>query len=235
LAFLKTKLAGFAGGVEEGFLSEYAEHFSTSIKEETAIPTTLTDGVIDQIKVAYGFYNKEVSKKTKQAQDTALKNFREKHGLDENGQPVNKGSDNKDKDKDKTKPDPDEPAWFKNYRENQQKIVDGLVQKLEKQEKEKTSASLTDKVKAHDKVKNIPASFLKGRNLVPESEEKIEQLATEIETDWNTFRQDLAEKDVHINIPPSPGSKAKEGETIGKQIAETKNAKQSEGVKGKTI
>ena len=147
-AFLKTKLAGFAGGVEDAFILDYADHFSKSITEEPAIATTLTDGAIDQMKVAYGFYNKEVTKKTTQAQETALKNFREKHGLDENGKPI---EDPTKKEKKKVvDPDPNEPAWFKTYREAKDAEYAELKTKLENQEKEISASALTEKVKSHE-------------------------------------------------------------------------------------
>lgn len=231
-AFLKTKLAGFAGGVEEAFLMEYAEHYSKSITEEPAIATTLTDGVIDQMKVAYSFYNKAVVDKTKKAQDTALKNFREKHGLDENGKPIETPDPKK---KEVKTPDPDEPAWFKSYRESKDAELAELKTKFESQEKEKSRSALMQKFTAHEKVKSIPASFLKGRNLAIESEDQIDQLAAAVEADFNAFRQDLAEQGVVMSIPPAGVGSTKEGEAIGKSIAEKKNANSSDGVKGKEV
>lgn len=217
LAHLKTKLAGFAGGVEESFLSEYADYYSTQVKDEATIATTITDGVIDNIKVAYGFYNKEVTRKTKQAQDTALKNFREKHGLDENGLPVNKDND-PDKNKDKT--DPNEPAWFTDYKKQQAEQTAALNAKLEKQEKEKTSAVLSERVMKHDKLKDIPASFLKGRNLIPASEAEIDQLVASIETDYNGFKQEMAEKGVIVSVPPAGGGSVGDKSTIDNYLDE---------------
>jgi len=213
LAFLKTKLAGFAGGVEEGFLLEYADYFSKSITEEKQIDTTITDGVIDNIKVAYGFYNKEVSKKTAAAQQTALKNFQEKHGLNEDGTPIKKpvGRPSKTKDDDS---DPDEPAWFTAFKKEQADSVAALKSKIEKQEQEKTLAVLSEKVKAHEKLKDIPAWYLKKCNLVPESEDKIEQLAISIETDWNEAKQFEAERGVIISVPPEGGGPAGDKVTI---------------------
>ncbi len=230
-AFLKTKLANFAGGVEDAFLLEYADHFSKSITEETAIATTLTDGVIDQMKVAYGFYNKEVVNKTAKAQETALKKFREKHGLDENGKPI------EDPAKKKTKEvsDPDEPGWFTNYKKQQEELVSGLKTKLEKQEEEKAASALVEKVKSHEKMKDIPASFLKGRNLAPKSEAEIDQLVATVEADYNGFKQEMADKGVVISVPPSGGGAPKEGADAGKKIAEKRNANTSEGVTGKKI
>ena len=234
LAFLKTKLAGFAGGVEEAFLLDYAEHFSKTITEEPAITTTLTDGVIDQMKVAYGFYNKEVTNKAKQAQETALKNFREKHGLDENGKPIEDPKKKKEKEK-VVEPDPNEPAWFKTYREAKDAEYAELKTKFENQEKEKSSSALTEKVKSHEKMKGIPTSFLKGRNLTPSSEGEIDQLVTSIEADYTSFKQEMAEQGVIISVPPAGGGNLKEGELTGKSIAEKRNTNSSEGVESKKL
>ena len=232
-AFLKTKLAGFAGGVEDAFILDYADHFSKSITEEPAIATTLTDGAIDQMKVAYGFYNKEVTKKTTQAQETALKNFREKHGLDENGKPIEDPA--KKKDKKVVDPDPNEPAWFKTYREAKDAEYAELKTKLENQEKEKSASALTEKVKSHEKMKGIPASFLKGRNLTPKSEGEIDQLVATVEADYTSFKQEMADKGVIITIPPAGGGSLKEGEATGKLLAEKRNTNSSDGVKSKAL
>jgi hypothetical protein len=214
LAFLKTKLAGFAGGVENEFLLEYADHFNKTIKEETEIATTLTDGVIDQIKVAYGFYNKEVVKKTAAAQETALKNFREKHGLNEDGTPIKKpvGRPPKNKDNDSDDDDSDDkiPEWAKKILADQTE----LKQKLEQQAQEKTLASLTERVKSHEKLKDIPVSYLKGRNLTPKSEAEVDQLVAEIESDYVGFKQEMAEKGVVLSIPPEGGGQSGDKVTI---------------------
>lgn len=232
LAFLKTKLAGFAGGVEEAFLLDYADHFSKSITEEPQIATSITDGVIDNMKVAYGFYNREVVNKTTKAQETALKKVRDKYGFDENWEKI---EDPKKKTKEDTKPDPNEPAWFKTYRETKDKELAELKTKLESQEKEKTTSALIEKVKSHEKVKDIPASWLKGRNLVPESEADIDKMVTTIESDYNSFKQEMAEKGVHISVPPAGSGTPQEGAAIGKKIAEQKNTNASEGVKSKAV
>jgi len=225
LAFLKTKLPG----VQENYLSGVAEHYAKTVTEESQIETTFSDGVIDFLKVNAAFLQTEGDKRASEAADTALKNYRKKHGLDENGKPIGKP---KEKDKDV---DPDEPAWFKSYREAKDAELAEVKTKLEAQEKEKARTALIDKVKSHDKLKNIPASFLKGRNLVPESEDAIDQLVASVEADYTAFKQDMAEQGVMISVPPVGGSGNKEGAALGKAIAEKKNTNSSDGIKGKTI
>ncbi len=231
LAFLKTKLQG----VQESFLLGVAEHYAKTITDETKIEATLTDGVIDLLKLNAEILQKEGDKRATEASKTALKTFQEKHGLDENGKPIEDPSKKGPGRPAKKDVDPDEPAWFKEYREKKDIEYAELKTKLEKAEKDKTSALLTEKVRKHDKLKDIPASFLKGRNLAVESEDKIDQLVTELETDWNAFKQEQAEKGVIISVPSSSTETIKEGAEIGKKIAEKKNAKSSDGVKGKKI
>ena len=86
-----------------------------------------------------------------------------------------------------------------------------LEQKIEKQVQEKTLASLAEKVSKHDKLKDIPQSFLKGRNLVPQSEAEIDQLVATIESDYNGFKQEMAEKGVIVSVPPAGGGAEGDG------------------------
>jgi len=227
LAFLKTNAK--LSGVQENYLSGIAEHYAKTVTEESQIATTLTDGVIDLLKLNAAFLQTEGDKRATEAADTALKNYRKKHGLDDNGKPIDSGKPTK---KDV---DPDEPAWFKSYRETKDAELAEIKTKLENQEKEKARMTLTEKVKSHEKLKGIPASFLNGRNLIPESEDKLDQLAASIEADYTAFKQEMAEQGVHISVPPAGGSGIKEGAALGKMIAEKKNTNTSDGVKGKAI
>ena len=229
LAFLKTNAK--LSGIQENYLSGIAEHYAKTVTEESQIATTLTDGVIDLLKLNAAFLQTEGDKRATEAADTALKNYRKKHGLDENGNPINKETKPKTKDVN----DPEEPAWFKSYRETKDAELAEVKAKLENQEKEKARMSLTEKVKSHEKLKGIPASFLNGRNLIPESEDKLDQLAASIEADYTAFKQEMAEQGVHISVPPAGGSGIKEGAALGKMIAEKKNTNTSDGVKGKAI
>jgi hypothetical protein len=194
LAFLKTKMTG----VQETYLLGVADHYAKSITDETKIETTLTDGVIDLLKLNVSILQTEGDRRATEASKTALKTFREKHGLNEDGTPVKK-----DTKEDVT--DPNEPAWFKSYREKKDKEIADLNTKIEKQEQEKSSATLTEKVKAHPKLKDIPASFLAGRNLTPQSEAEVDQLVDSIEANYNSFKQEAVEKGVIINQPPRGG------------------------------
>jgi hypothetical protein len=227
LVFLKSKLTG----VSESFLSGVAETWGKTIKEEKDIETTFTEGIIETLKFSALELQKEGDRRATEASKTALKTFQEKHGLDENGKLI----EDPTKKKPKKDVDPEEPAWFTAFKESQQKIIDGLTQKIETQEKEKTSNALTEKVKAHEKLKGIPASYLKGRNLTVESEDKIEELVKGIESDWNTFKQDLADQGTHISIPASSTDTVKEGETTAKAIADKRNNEGKAVKEGKKV
>jgi len=209
LAFLKTKL----NGVSESFLSGVADTFSKTIKEEKDIETVITDGIIETLKYSATQLQIEGDRRATEAQKTALKNFQEKHGLNEDGTPIKKpvGRPSKTKDDDS---DPDEPAWFTAFKKEQADSVAALKSKIEKQEQEKTLTALSEKVKAHEKLKDIPAWYLKKCNLIPESEDKIEQLAISIETDWNEAKQFEAERGVIISVPPEGGGPAGDKVTI---------------------
>ncbi len=212
VTFLKSKLPG----VSESFLSGVADTFSKTIKEEKDIETVFSDGIIETLKFSATELQKEGDRRATAAQETALKNFREKHGLNEDGTPIKKpGRPKKDVDPD---PDDDEkiPKWAEKFLADQTE----LKQKFEAQTQEKTLIALSEKVKAHEKLKDIPASYLRGRNLVPKSEADIDNLVASIETDYNGFKQEMAEKGVVISVPPTGGGQMGDKSTIDTYLDE---------------
>jgi hypothetical protein len=192
LAFLKSKLTG----VSEAYLLGVADHYSKTITEDAQIEATLNDGAIDLLKLSAAEFQKEGDRRA----TDALKTFREKHGLDETGKP----KDTPPK-KDET-PKDDAPEWAKKLSSD----YESLKSKLESQEKEKTAAALSEKVAKHDKLKDIPASFLKGRNLVPATEADIDNLVASIEADYNGFKQEMADKGVIVAPPAGAGGQTGE-------------------------
>jgi Fe-S cluster assembly scaffold protein SufB len=212
LAFLKSKLTG----VSESFLSGVADTFSKTIKEEKDIETVFSDGIIEALKFSATQLQIEGDRRATEAQKTALKNFQEKHGLNDDGTPIKKvGRPPKDKDV-----DPDEPVWFTAFKEEQKKSTDDLRAEIEKQKQEKTLAALSERVSKHEKLKDIPQSYLKGRNLVPKSEAEIDQLVATIEADYSGFKQEMAEKGVIISVPPTGGGQKGEKSTIDNYLDE---------------
>lgn len=224
LSFLKSKLTG----VSESYLSGVAEFYSKTITEDSQLETTFPDGVIELLKHNAGLLQTEGDRRATEAQKTAVKNALEKLGLDETGKP--KGTPPTPP----TPPDPNIPKWFTEWTAKQEQETTALKSKLEGYDKEKTQSQLQGKITAKLKEKGIPESYLKGRNLLVETEDGIDQLVTTIEGDYTGFKQEMAEQGVFISVPPaSVGSKA--GEALGQAIADKRNTGSSEGIQGKKI
>lgn len=233
LSFLKTNTK--LNGVQDSYLLGVAELYSKTITDETQIATTFTDGVVDLLKFNAGLLQTEGDKRATEAAKTALKNYQKEHGLNEDSTPIKKETKKKVKDVDPDDSDDTDdskmPAWAKKL------LADNteLKTKFEAQEQEKTTAQLTGKISAKLKEKGIPESYFKGRNLIPKSEAEIDQLITSVETDYNGFKQEMAEQGVVISVPPTGAGSVKEGEATGKALAEKRNTNASEGVKGKKV
>lgn len=69
-------------------------------------------------------------------------------------------------------------------------LLKTLLQKVEKLETEKVQTSIQQKVSSHEKIKGIPAQFLKGKAL-PEKEEDIDAFVEEVANDYTAFKQEL--------------------------------------------
>jgi hypothetical protein len=211
ILFLKTRLPGVA----ESYLNGIAETYSKTITDEKAIETVITDGVIEVLKFSASHLQIEGDRRATESQKTALKNFQEKHGLNEDGTPIKKvGRPPKEA------LESNEPEWFTAFKEEQKKSTDDLKAEIEAQKQEKTLIALSERVSKHEKLKDIPASYLKGRNLIPKSEAEIDQLVATIETDYNGFKQEMAEKGVVISVPPTGGGQTGDKSTIDEYLDE---------------
>lgn len=222
-AFLKTKLTG----VQDAFINGAAEVYSRTIQQESDIETTLTEGIIETLRFSAAHVQAEGDRRATSAATTAVKTFRDKHGLDENGKPVNpkQGDPNPG---DPNPGDPTMPEWFKAYKKENDATIAKLNDTIARQESEKKNASLSTSVTNKLKEKGIPAEYLKGRNLTPESEDKIDAMVEAIEADYKGFTQWQTEQGVVISPPPGASGTIKEGEKIGKDLAEKRNATTSE-------
>ena len=210
--FLKTRLTGVA----ESYLNGVADTFSKTIKEEKDIETVISDGIIETLKFSATQLQVEGDRRATEAQKTALKNFQDKYGLKEDGTPIKPAKPIK-KDVD---PDPDEPAWFTAFKKEQGESIIALKTEIETQKQEKTLIALSEKVKTHEKLKDIPETFLTDRNLVPKSEDEIDQLATKIRAIYDKHVQSETEKGAYVSIPPAGGGSAGEKETITEYLDE---------------
>ncbi len=79
-----------------------------------------------------------------------------------------------------------------------------INEKLALLEKEKTQGKLSEKLSAALKEKKIPLALAKGR--VPQSEEELESVLSEIETDWTETKQQLANEGFAQVDPPKGGN-----------------------------
>lgn len=238
LQYLKTKIGSHAGGVQEAFLIGVAEKFSKTITEEDKIPTEISESILETLKTTYDFMQSEVGRRTTVAQETALKNWREKHGIDENGKPISKKKPDEGGGQNNNGGGDDIPEWFKQIQKATQTETAELRSKIEKYETEKTREQILGKVHSALKEKGIPLSFLgkvASRNLMVESDDKIDPLITEIEADWNAFSQEAANNGVNVVIPKGGSGSPPDGEAKGKEIAARKNASATEGVKAKKL
>lgn len=227
LAYLKTKLAG----VQETYLSGVADLYSKTITEESQIATSIPDGALELIKTSATHLQVEGDRRAAEAQIKALKTFREKHGLDENGKPIKK-------DPEKIIPsDPDEPLWFKAYREKTDRESAELRSKFEGIEKNKTQEQLMARLTKQLKDKGVDEVFIPAltRNLIIESEDKVDQLVAESETIYKDIVQKSAEKGVVISVPPISRGGMEEGVAAAKSVAEKRNTSATQGVQGKKI
>lgn len=226
LSFLKTKLTG----VQESYLAGVADTLSKTITEEDKIATSITDGVIETIRVGAMFIQSEGDRRATEAAKTAVKNYMDKHGLTEDGKPV------KPPKKEDVTPT-DTPDWFKQYQTKVDEVIGGLKSKLDEYEKSKTREAMSGRLTSKLKELGVDETFIPAmtRNLAIESEDKIDQLAAQIHEDYQSIVQKKAEQGVVINVPATPKPGVKEGEALGKSIAAKKNATSTDGVQAKKI
>lgn len=220
LAFLKGRLQG----TSESYLNGIAEYYAKTITDETQIEATLTDGVVDLLKLNAGLLQSEGDRRATDATKTAVRNAFEKLGLDETG-----------------KPKTNQPAHVENQTDMESilsKLLDAKLTPLQEKilgfEKEKTAQALSAKLKDQLKSKGVDEDWLIGRSLDVENEEGITAMVNKISTDWSTYVQKQAEKGVIISVPVSADGKPNEGQ-LGAKIAEKQNAGISGGIEGKKI
>ena len=217
LAFLKTKL----NGVAESYLSGVADYYSKTVTDESEIETALNDSVIGLLKVNAAILQQEGDRRATEAQKTALKNFMEKNGLDENGKPKTAVNE----------PDSVQAILDKLLSER----LAPLQEKLTGFEQKELQSARMNKLNERLSAMGVPKTFIKGRNINIQSDEEIDALVSEIETDFIGVRQELADSGVVVSIPRSPQVSEREGEAFGKAIAAKRNTNTSDGVVGKPI
>lgn len=89
------------------------------------------------------------------------------------------------------------------------KELEALKEKFEAFTKNQTTQSLTEKLHLKLKEKNIPLTFAKGRTV--DSEEKLDELVGEIETDFNEVKQGFTNQGLsQMSGTPAGGTATKE-------------------------
>jgi len=198
LAFLKGKLSG----VSTTFLEGVADNYSKTITEEAQIETVISDGVISSLKFSAQFAQTEGDKRATEASTTALKNFRDKHKLDENGKPITKTE---------KKPKEGENEEISELKESLNKLTELVTGVVSGQ---KTTQTL-ETVKAQLKEKGVPDKFLdtyaKQVNL------EAEDISAEVETafkGYDTLQKEIKADMVNSgNYTPAGGSPSEDSTT----------------------
>lgn len=118
----------------------------------------------------------------------------------------------------------DVPAWAK-----------GILDRLDSYERREKQSELNSRLRAKLSEKKVPEWYLKGRTLKVESEAEIDNVATQIESDFAEARQMMVNDGVIINTPAdSQGDKS--DVAVARMIAEKRNnPAKTEGVEAKKL
>ena len=172
-------------GTHNVVLDRVADHLSQTVKDESELETAIA-GVEPLVKSFSEVLQSETDRRVTDAQKKAIDNFRQKHGLDENGKPIQDPDFEK-----KDDPTPPQNAELKK-----------LQERLEAFEKKEKQGELMNSLKGKLKEKKIPESFIKGRTV--ESEDQIDTVLKEIETDFAGVKQHFINEGVLTEKPADP-------------------------------
>ena len=172
-------------GTHNVVLDRVADHLSQTVKEDSELETAIA-GVEPLVKSFSEVLQSETDRRVTDAQKKAIDNFRQKHGLDENGKPIQDPDFEK-----KDDPTPPQNAELKK-----------LQERLEAFEKKEKQGELMNSLKGKLKEKKIPESFIKGRTV--ESEDQIDTVLKEIETDFAGVKQHFINEGVLTEKPADP-------------------------------
>ncbi len=173
-------------GTPNVVLDRVADHLSQTVKEESELETAIA-GVEPLVKSFSEVLQSETDRRVTDAQKKAIDTFRQKHGLDENGKPIHEPN-----------PDPNPRGGDNKTSEELKK----LQERLEAFEKKEKQLELMNSLKGKLKEKKIPEAFIKGRTV--ESEDQIDNVLKEIETDFNGVKQHFINEGVLTEKPGDP-------------------------------
>lgn len=188
---LKTKFAGVPSEV----LEKRARKLSETVTEAEGVQTAV-DGVnLGDLFKAYG--DSRATQASETAKEKALREFREKHNLDENGKPKRSGSEAGDEGGTQGGDNP--PGWFKSHLTKLEELQTELLGfKAEKQKQERASA-ITGKLKGA----GIPEKLHKRFSVAEDADdEALEAAITE-------FKQELNDLGISGLKEPGAGGDAK--------------------------
>lgn len=139
--------------ISESYLRRIAEKKSKTITKEEDIPTSVEGVTFQNVLDSYG------DSRATEAQQTSVANYEKKHGL-KDGKPVHAGGDKTEPEKEKStkeesgKGGDEMPAWFKAYKEDNDKRWDklnaGTVTKNRKQILEEKLKDIPEKLRAKE-------------------------------------------------------------------------------------
>lgn len=215
--------------VQDAILNRVAEKMSETVTTEDAVATSVEGVTLQNLIDSYA------DNRATEASVTAVRNFRQKHGLGEDGKPIKK--EDPPKPPKKGEPGDEAPEWFKAYQAKVEADLTDARSRLEGYEKTKTRETLTSKVVAKLKEKGVDEAFipLLTKNINVDSEDQVDQLVEGMHKDYQVIVQTKAEQGVVISVPPSPVHGDKQGEAVGKAIAEKRNTGKQAGVQGKPL
>lgn len=167
-------------------IDRVADHLSQTVTEESQLETAIA-GVEPLVTSFATILQSETDRRVTDAQKKALEAFRAKHGLDENGKPIQNPNPN-------PTPGGGDDKLAKEL-EEMRKRLDGY-------EAKEKAGMLHNSLKSKLAEKKIPDTFIKGRTV--ESEEQIDAVLAEIEADYTSVKQHLINEGVVGDAPRNP-------------------------------
>lgn len=196
LALLVAKFVG----VPEAMLEGIAAKKAGSVSDEAQLQS-IADG-IDFVQVLQSNVDKRITESNR----LAVQNYETTHKL-VNGKPVSVEP-----------PKVDDPNDIKTIVANAIKdAITPLQSKIESYEKKDTQSAMYSKLKTTLGNK-VPESYYAKRGITIESEEQLTSVATEIESDWTSFRQEQINAGVMIDKPASGQGPVGDANALASQI-----------------
>lgn len=199
------KLVAKYPGLSKAFLGLLAKQMATKVTEESGIDAAIAE--LDNAPITVQDLAAEFQREGDRRVTDAKKEWEKKNPPKPLDPP---------KPDDPIKDDPEMPAWAKTLiksNENLQKDITALT-------KDKAQSTIQTKLTEKLKDKKIPSSYYAKRAL-PEKEEDLDAFATEIETDYTAFKQELVNEGL-VTGTPAGGGEQSLTKSSGKEEAEIK-------------